>query len=654
MDKPGLYKLSLRALQNYTEGLSVYRQIAVDGRVPFRELLAYEFPYNREWRLETLHGGDGEPFLFYFAKGTHSIGMTVKMGPAAAVMRALYEDSQALSELLLSIKMITTSDPDPNYDYELEEQIPELLPRLEELAARAADTIALIGKPNGKTPSISNALNQNIDILRSLLKRPDRIAVGLSDLESVQETLSSWYVSLQSMALAVDCFYIVPRDQEAVMEKAGFFDKLGAVLEGLFVSYFRDYNSVGGLAEGNRTLDVWIGRGKEWAEVFKRLTDDSFTPETGVEVRLNVLPASQLSGGGNNTLMLAVTSGNAPDVALGVGAGMPVEFAIRSAAVDLSRLEGFEETFAQFPENIRVPYTYKGGVYGLPETMDFRVLFYRKDILARLGAALPETWDEVYGDLLPLLYQNNMEMYVAADFSMFLYQNGGRYYTEDTARSGLDTPEAFRAFKQTTELFTNYGIPVSASFYNRFRSGIMPVGISGFADYMTLLVAAPEIGGKWGIAPIPGTRREDGGVDHSFSGMAVDGAMILADSEKKQDAWQLLRWWMSAETQVQYARDIEAMIGLSARWSTANVKANDAISWDREDIAVIREQRRWAREIPNVAGGYYTGRYVNNAWNSVVIGGERLRDSLEEAVFAINKELAKKQKQYGTGQEAET
>ena len=49
-----------------------------------------------------------------------------------------------------------------------------------------------------------------------------------------------------------------------------------------------------------------------------------------------------------------------------------------------------------------------------------------------------------------------------------------------------------------------------------------------------------------------------------------------------------------------------------------------------------------------VLGGYYTTRYIGNAFNSVVVSGNlTVRDALEEAVEAINKELETKQIEYG-------
>jgi len=48
-----------------------------------------------------------------------------------------------------------------------------------------------------------------------------------------------------------------------------------------------------------------------------------------------------------------------------------------------------------------------------------------------------------------------------------------------------------------------------------------------------------------------------------------------------------------------------------------------------------------------VLGGYFTSRHLNNAWNSVIIDGEPVRDAMEKAVEDINRELRMKQEEYG-------
>ena len=197
-------------------------------------------------------------------------------------------------------------------------------------------------------------------------------------------------------------------------------------------------------------------------------------------------------------------------------------------------------------------------------------------------------------------------------------------------------------------MFTNYGSPVNANFLTRFRTGEMPVGVGNFAFYVQLLTAAPELVGRWAIAPLPGVAKEDGVVDRSSGNLAVECDIVLAQSDKPQAAWEFLDWWTSAETQSRYARELEARIGVEARWNSANLEVFQSLDWDADDLAVVEEQLEWATETPVVLGGYYTTRYVNNAFNSVVVSGSKtVRDALEDAVKEINRELKMKQEEYG-------
>ena len=86
-------------------------------------------------------------------------------------------------------------------------------------------------------------------------------------------------------------------------------------------------------------------------------------------------------------------------------------------------------------------------------------------------------------------------------------------------------------------------------------------------------------------------------------------------------------------------------MGTSARWMTTNTKALCSLPWEKDVIDTIKDSWSNMSGIPNVLGGYYTGRHINNAWNRVVINGMLPRESLERAVSDINKELERKREQ---------
>lgn len=649
----GLYKLAFRISQDNNTGIPVYRQIAIDGKVPCRELLEYKFDYNKNWYIEELKDSKtGTPYMFYLKKGSHTLTMTVKMGELAEILQSFYEDSVFLTDILQKIMMITGSTPDPNFEYELDTKIPGLLDDFSAIAESVQRKIDALNLVSNKSSGIVNSLVVMKKQLEELVNDPDNISRKLNDISNMQGSFSSWYTELQEQPLTIDYFMIASPEEKIESRLSSIFSRIKYSWKSFLLSFTKDYDSVGSVhfkegEEDKKVLNVWISRGKEWAEILKEMADESFTSETGIFINMNVLPPSQLEAGSVNALMLAISSGRAPDVALGVGASSPVEFAIREAVYDLSKFEDFKEVKRRFIDKVFIPYEYKGGVFALPETMNFTVLFYRNDIIEQLNIQIPDSWDEVYNYVLPILHQNNMEFYVPTGFfSSFLFQHGGRFYNDEGTRSALDTPEAYLALKEFSALFTNYGVPVSANFYMRMRMGVMPMGIGSYSDYLLLSVSAPELAGRWSIAPVPGHKDSSGQINRSVGGITQEGDIILSQTKYPEEAWQFLKWWTSAETQLTFGREIEALVGVEARWNTANKEAFMNLAWDRHDLDVIEYMFGWAQEMPIVLGGYFTSRHISNAWNRIIIEGMNVRESLEMAVEDINKELRMKQEEY--------
>lgn len=647
--KSGLYKISLKHKQNLNNGLPVYRKIEIDGQVPFSELLSYKFSYSKDWNCETLSASNGEPFLFYLTEGTHTLKMTVKYGEMAEIIQSFNEDNQMLSKISLDITKLVGAVADPNYDYEFFTKIPTLEGDLKQLAQSLEQKYDRINQISGRSTSVASNLLTIKAQIEEMLENPFGIAKKISSISSAQTSLGTWYMDLQSQPLLLDYIQITSPDTEIITPKAGFFQKLFISLQSFLLSFFKDYDNINDFSGGeshSSVITVWVSRGTEWAELIKEMADEEFTPETGVKVRLNILPAGQLNAGSVNVLMLSMVSGTAPDVAMATDVTSPFEFAVRDAVYDLSRFADFEEVSERFLAETLVPFQYKQGVFGLPENIDFKALFYRTDIVEDLDIPIPQTRDELYRDVLPVLYQNGLQFYYPRDDSQFIYQYGADFYTADGKKSALDTPEAYMALKEETELYTNYGIPVQADFYSRFRTGVMPMGIGNFSTYIAVSVSAPELAGKWDIAPIPGRLMEDGMISRSAGNITLGADVILSQSAYPKEAWEFLKWWTDTETQIKFGREIEALIGPNARWNSANLEAFSAMPWDEEHLETINMMWKDAKEVPNVLGGYFTTRHLTNAWNRTIINGEPLRDVLEEAVEAINKEMNMKQEEY--------
>lgn len=642
----GYYCLGMRFKQNYRDGLPSYRRILIDGEVPFTEFENYKFTYDKNWRYTTL--GDEEPYYIWLDAGSHTLTMSVSQGGCSELYRMLESDSLRLSELVLDITMITGQDPDPNYDYELDKYIPDLIDTLNSLMDNMSAMMTLMKDIAEQEPAKYHQLKSMISQLKKMVDDPFVIATRADELNTILTSYGTWMSEVRSHPLMVDYIALSgkPTDESG---NSKLYERLWCGVVNFFMTFVKDYSnvasSVGGNTEITETLDVWIGRGTNWATLIKRMSDEEFTAKTGIDVNINILPAGQLNSGSANALLLAVSSGRAPDISMGTATASVGEFSMRNAAADLTQFSDFEQVKERFLEQLFIPMTYNGGVYGLPETLDFNVMMYRKDIVSELDIHLPDTWYELQDYVIPILYRNNMEFYLGTDqFTTFLYQNGGRYYSDDLFYSDIGSSQGYQAFKQYTDLYTLYGIPVSANFFNRFRSGEMPMGVVNFTLYMQITAAAPELVGKCGIALIPGTEREDGTIDRTYTGISAESVMIMEQSDKKEEAWEFLKWWTDVDVQSRFGEEIESLMGETARWNTANLSAFTDMAWENADLEVILDSYESVTQIPVVLGGYFTSRHITNAFNRTVVSGTDAMSSLEKAVKDIDRELKRRRK----------
>ena len=110
----------------------------------------------------------------------------------------------------------------------------------------------------------------------------------------------------------------------------------------------------------------------------QKMIDDQFTRETGIEVDLSLMTDAQ-------KLILSNASGDTPDIATGINYSIPFEIGVRGALVDLTKFSDYREIFGRYSDGMLVPSVIGDGLYSLPETMNFYSLFYRTDILEKLG-----------------------------------------------------------------------------------------------------------------------------------------------------------------------------------------------------------------------------------------------------------------------------
>ncbi|MBO7402519.1 MAG: ABC transporter substrate-binding protein, partial [Lachnospiraceae bacterium] len=221
------------------------------------------------------------------------------------------------------------------------------------------------------------------------------------------------------------------------------------------------------------------------------------------------------------------------------------------------------------------------------------------------------------------------------------------YYTEGGKASALSSDTAVNVFKQYCEYYTDYKLDKATSVEERFRTGECPIIIADYTVFNNLQVSAPDIKGLWNFTNVPGTVQEDGSVNIS-TGCSCLADIIMKDTDHPDECWEFLKWWTSAETQVSYGREMEALMGESARVATANKEALSMLSWTYKDYNVLKSQLENVVCIPQVPGGYYTWRNVNNAFYTVTTDTDTAtpREELTEKVLYINAEINYKREEF--------
>lgn len=332
----------------------------------------------------------------------------------------------------------------------------------------------------------------------------------------------------------------------------------------------------------------------------------------------------------------------------------PINYAVRNAVLDLTQFKDYAEVASWFHPAAVEPYTYKGKTYALPETFTFPMFFYRTDIFEELGLKEPESWDDII-EMIPDLQKKNLSMAFPKDingYALLLYQNGGDLYINEGEKTNLKSNEALNSFVEFTEMFTLYDLPITYDFPNRFRSGEMPCGIQDYTMYNQLTVFAPEIKGLWKFIPVPGKKKADGTTENISVGTGM-GDMILAGSRNPDLSWEFLKWWMSADVQSAFAKEMETILGPAAKQPTANMEALTKMTWSSAESRSLQQQLEHVRAVPEVPGGYYLTRVITFALNRVYNGSgtqnmaENPVEVLSEYVPELNDELRRKREEFG-------
>lgn len=661
--KAGLYKLGIRFRQALNRGFYSIREIRINGELPFQEASEITFPYKTDFQLEYLGNETGD-YYFYLKEGTNTITMTATLASLTEAVNEVETSVRNLNVLYRKLTAVMGTTPDKYRDYNILASVPDMVDIMKVEYVRLDNIIKMFGE-DIKGGTKTSDLSQMMTVLEKVIDKPESITKHLTTLNDRISALSSWMLNLGSQPLEMDYIMLCPEEYKLGSAEGGFFAGLKHSALAFIGSYTNDYEVKSGETDQNekKVIDVWISTStRSQYEIVQSLINEHFK-DSEYRVKLSMVNA--------DTLLPSTVTGNGPDVAIQINYSMPTNFAYRNAAYELSQFSDFQEVASEFSPGAMEYMEYNGGYYGLPDQMTFPVIFYRKDIFEQLNLSVPNTWKELE-EIIPYLEAENMSLFMNTTesialggtsttsnkpinpiFLSMLYQNGINLYNDTQTETNLGENEALYIFKYWTEFYTKQGLDYTVDIVTRFRTGQVPIIIDDYTYRNKIIVSAPEIEGEWAIAPLPGTEKEDGTIDRTNSCM-VGGSMIIKNTvETKgtaQEAWDFLKWWVSAETQENYNMELKAKDGAAAEYPMANIEALKNISIDNESKETLLTTVENLRGVAQVPGGYITGRIISNVFLDVITNNQEPVDAMYLNIGEINTEIEKKRREFGLSQ----
>jgi multiple sugar transport system substrate-binding protein len=304
------------------------------------------------------------------------------------------------------------------------------------------------------------------------------------------------------------------------------------------------------------------------------------------------------------------------------------------------------DTGAFFGKVLNLADKYDSKLYALPVNIDGGLLYYRKDLLEKYNCpAPPQTWKQLveYSENIQakerlsdpnftgFVWQGAQYEGLVCTFEEFISSNRGGIM--NGSKIDLKTPQNETALKFMQDLIHTYKISPPNTYTEMKEEEVRQAFQRGDAlfernwPYAWKLHEADDspVKGKVGIAPLP---HFEGGESVSTLGGWHIG--ISKYSDKKQEAWKLIQFIVSYQTQKKFT--------LNLGWNPGrkDVYNDSVIVKELPHLTELREVFEHAVSRPNLP--YYTQvseiiqRFVNNC----IAGGLTAGDALQIAQSEID------------------
>lgn len=386
------------------------------------------------------------------------------------------------------------------------------------------------------------------------------------------------------------------------------------------------------------TIRFWA-MGRE-AEVVGELIEDFERENPDIRVDLQQIPWTAA----HEKLLTAFAADGLPDICQLGNTWIP-EFAALGTLeplqpyVDASKVVDPKDYFPGIWDTNVID----GRLLGVPWYVDTRLLFYRKDILAKAGFDHPPaSWAEweramaaVKREVGPQRYASMLPLNEFEQLLSLGLQQDDPLLRDDDGRGNFESPGFRRALAFYANMFEQgWAPPMSetqiSNVWDEFFNGLFTFYVSGPWNIREFKKRVPPgLEDAWGTAPLPGP-------DGPGAGIAGGTSLVLfRSSPHKAASWKLVEFLSRPEIQQRFHAAIGDLPPRRSTWEYPQLK-NDPY------VQAFRDQLERVKPTPKVLEWERIVQEMRLASERVVRGGESQDDALRKLDARVDEILEKR------------
>lgn len=287
----------------------------------------------------------------------------------------------------------------------------------------------------------------------------------------------------------------------------------------------------------------------------------------------------------------------------------------------------------------------------MPFVKSTELLYYNKTALDACGLSVATTWDELWSQAATIKAKYPMSTVLGYDneanwFITTCKQNGWGYTNANSTNHYMFNGTNQANWLDTLNEYYENGWITTMNDYGAYTSGLFTKGVENDAGGVVYCVASsgsashqnPGDKFEWGVAPIPGTRQEDGSVDYStlLQGPSLvmfnSGHNVPNADEKQLYTWLFMKELLDPDFQAEFAISSGYMPSRSSSYENETYKSfleGDDIVVTSAKVAGSNVENLFST--PAIANGADVREEIGEALRYAMIGMKSGAKALEDA-----------------------